>query len=59
MEEISICARLVHRKEDNIVEVREDFLGFVQEESTKGEALARKFLETQKYKNTRIWHCHK
>ena len=48
MEEISICARFVHRKEDNnIVEVREEFLGFVQAESTKGEALARKFLETQ------------
>lgn len=47
MEEISICARFVHRKEDNIVEVREEFLGFVQAGSTKGEALARKFLETQ------------
>ena len=48
MEEISICVRFVHRKdEDNTVEVREEFLGFVEAESTKGVALAEKFMTTQ------------
>ena len=48
MEQISICVRFVHRKdEDNTVEVREEFLGFVEAESTKGVALAEKFMTTQ------------
>ena len=47
-EQISICVRFVHRKdEDNTVEVREEFLGFVEAESTKGVALAEKFMTTQ------------
>ena len=47
MEQISICVRFVHRKdEDNTVEVREEFLGFVEAESTKGVALAE-FMTTQ------------
>ena len=33
--------------EDNTVEVREEFLGFVEAESTKGVALAEKFMTTQ------------
>ena len=48
MEEISICVRFVHTREDNKkVQVREEFLGFVQAESTTGQALAERFLETQ------------
>jgi len=47
MEEIAICDRFVHRKKHGKVEVREESLGFVEAESTKGEALARKFLQTQ------------
>ena len=48
MEQISICVRFVHWKdEDNTVEVREEFLGFVEAESTKGVALAEKFMTTQ------------
>ena len=49
MEEISICVRFVQRGEDDkTVQVREEFLGFVQAKSTTGRALAEKFLETQK-----------
>ena len=45
---ISICVRFVDRKdEDSTVEVREEFLGFVEAESTKGVALAEKFMTTQ------------
>ena len=48
MEQISICVRFVHRKdEDNTVEVRKEFLGFVESESTKGVELAEKFMTTQ------------
>ena len=48
MEEISICVRFVHTREDNkIVQVREEFLGFVQAESTTGQAQAERFTETQ------------
>ena len=48
MEQISICVHFVHWKdEDNTVEVREEFLGFVVAESTKGVALAEKFTTTQ------------
>ncbi|XP_068675681.1 52 kDa repressor of the inhibitor of the protein kinase-like [Montipora foliosa] len=48
MEQISICVRFVHRKdEDNTVEVREEFLGFVDAKSTKGVELAEKFMTTQ------------
>ena len=48
MEQISICVHFVHQKdEDNTVEVREEFLGFVEAESTKGVALAEKFMTTQ------------
>ena len=35
------------QSEDNTVEVREEFLGFVVAEITKGVALAEKFLTTQ------------
>ena len=38
----------MHRREDDkTVQVREEFLGFVQAESTKGQALAERFLGTQ------------
>jgi len=48
MEELSICIRVVHRREqDKKVQVREEFLGFMQAESTRGQALAEKFVETQ------------
>ena len=48
MEEISICVSFVHTREDNKkVQVREEFLGFVQAEGTTGQALAERFLETQ------------
>ena len=48
LEEISVCVRVVHEREDNKkVQVREEFLGFVQAESTTGQALAERFLETQ------------
>ena len=48
MDQISICVHFVHqRDEDNTVEVREEFLGFVEAESTKGAALAEKFMTTQ------------
>ena len=41
----SFCA---HTGEDNKkVQVRQEFLGFVQAESTTGQALAERFLETQ------------
>lgn len=44
-EQISICIRFVQRKEgENKEEVREDFLGFVEAESTKGVALTEKFM---------------
>ena len=47
MEQISICVGFVPRKYgENKVEVREDFLGFVEAESTKGVALAKKFMNT-------------
>ncbi|XP_015752376.1 PREDICTED: uncharacterized protein LOC107332163 [Acropora digitifera] len=48
MEQISICVHFVHWKDDdNTVEVRKEFLGFVVAESTKGVALAEKFTTTQ------------
>ena len=41
MEEMCICFRFVHTREDNKkVQVREEFLGFVQAESTTGQSLA-------------------
>ena len=48
LEEISICVRFVHTREDNKkVQVRKEFLGFVQADSTTGQAKAKRFLETQ------------
>ena len=47
MEEIAICVRFLKPNEKGTVEVQEEFLGLVHTESTKGEALARKFLEVQ------------
>ena len=48
LEEISICVRFVHTREDNKkVQVRKEFLGFVQADSTTGQAEAKRFLETQ------------
>ena len=48
MEQISICVRFVDRKdEDSTLEVREEFLGFVEAESTKAAVLAEKFMTTQ------------
>ena len=45
MERISICVRFVDRKdEDSTLEVREEFLGFVEVESTKAAVLADKFM---------------
>lgn len=48
IEQISICVCFVDRKdEDSTLEVREEFLGFVEAESTKGAVLAEKFMTTQ------------
>ena len=48
LEEISICVRFVHTREENKkVQVRKEFPGFVQAESTTGQALAERFLEAQ------------
>ena len=48
LEEISICVRFVHTREDNKkVQVRKEFLGFVQADSTTGQAEGERFLGTQ------------
>ena len=48
LEEISICVRFVHTREDNKkIQVREEFFGFVQAASTTGQVLAERILETQ------------
>ena len=48
MEQILICVCFVDRKdEDSTLEVREEFLGFVEAESTKAAVLAEKFMTTQ------------
>ena len=49
MEQISICVCFVDRKDEDIstLEVREEFLGFVEAESTKAAVLAEKFMTTQ------------
>ena len=48
LEGISICVRFVHTREDNKkVQVRKEFFGFVQADSTTGQAEAERFLETQ------------
>lgn len=48
MEQISICVCFVDRKdEDSTLEVRKEFLGFVETESTKAAVLAEKFMTTQ------------
>ena len=48
MERIAICVRFVDRKdEDSTLEVREEFLGFVEAESTKAAVLADKFMTTK------------
>ena len=48
MERISICVRFVDRKDkDSTLKVREEFLGFVEAESTKAAVLADKFMTTK------------
>ena len=48
MAEISICVRFVRPREDNRkVQVRKEFLGIVQANSTTGQAEAERFLEIQ------------
>lgn len=48
MEQISICVCFVDQKdEDSTLEVRKDFLGFVEAESPKAAVLAEKFMTTQ------------
>ena len=45
-EQISLCVRFVDRQADGNIEIREEFLGFVQAKSLKGEQLAEQFLES-------------
>lgn len=48
MEQISICVCFVDQKdEDSTLEVRKEFLGFVEAESPKAAVLAEKFMTTQ------------
>lgn len=48
MEQISICVCFVDQKdEDSTLEVRKEFLGFVETESPKAAVLAEKFMTTQ------------
>ena len=54
MEQISICVCFVDRKdEDSTLEVREEFLGFVEAESTKGAVLAANVDNTQQHRANR------